>query len=793
MPETVIVSTARSPIGRAFRGSLADVRPDDLGALIVRALLDKVDRFDLAMVDDVICGAALQAGEQSMNVGRLIGALAGLPPTVPGTTVNRFCASSLQAIRMAHHAIAAGEGDVFVAMGVESVSRVNGKGFGEEDKNVRFTDPSLPDYVSDMYVAMGLTAENVAERWNVSRADMDAFALRSHRRAIAAQESGFFERELTPVRRADGSVMSQDEGPRSGTSIEALAALEPSFVENGRVTAGNSCPLNDGAAAVLLMSETRARTLGLKPLARIVGSSVTGVEPEIMGMGPVEATRRVLASAGMTMRDVDVVELNEAFAAQVLAVCAELDVDIDEQLNPHGGAIALGHPFGMTGARIMSTLINDLETLDKEVGSRDDVYRRRSGYGDVDRAVGVAGMWDFSTDPEYEAKLTWAREFVEERVYELEALEGIDEATFVRVLEPLRDEVKAHGLWAAHLPPELGGQGYGSLKLGLLSEIIGRSSFGPTVFGSQAPDAGNAELIAATGTEEQKERWLYPLLDGRLRSAFSMTEPGTAGSDPTLLATRAVRDGDDWVIDGRKWFTSNGSVSDFLVVMVVTDPDAAPQGPSVDAHRPHRDTGRDHRPGSAERWRSPQGPSGASAPAATDIRRSCTSPSESLPRTCSAASGDGFRLAQLRLGPGRIQHCMRWLGQSQRAFDMLCERAVSRFAHGSYLSEKGVVQAWVADSAAEILAARLMTLYAAWKIDQFGAKDARIEISMIKYFGAQVMFNVIDRAIQVHGGLGYHNRHAARVDVPERPRREDLRRARRGSPAIGRAAPPRRL
>jgi acetyl-CoA C-acetyltransferase len=367
MPSTVIVSTARTPIGRAFKGSLASLRADDLAALPIRAVVE-TDGLDPGEIDDVICGAALQAGEQSMNLGRIVGALAGLPATVPGTTVNRFCASSLQAIRIAHHAITAGEGDIFVAAGVESVTRVNGKGFDEGDKNPRFTDSARNDYVNDMYIGMGLTAENVAARWSIQRSDMDAFALRSHKLAIKAQQSGFFANEIIPVELPDGAVVTDDDSPRTETSLAVLAELKPAFAEAGSVTAGNSCPLSDGAAAVLVMSEERARELGLRPRARVLASAVSGVDPELMGMGPVQAVRRVLAAAGMQIRDVDVIELNEAFAAQVLAVCNELDVDIDTQLNPHGGAIALGHPFGMTGARIMATLINDLETLDAEIG-----------------------------------------------------------------------------------------------------------------------------------------------------------------------------------------------------------------------------------------------------------------------------------------------------------------------------------------------------------------------------------------------------------------------------------------
>jgi acyl-CoA dehydrogenase len=381
-------------------------------------------------------------------------------------------------------------------------------------------------------------------------------------------------------------------------------------------------------------------------------------------------------------------------------------------------------------------------------------------------------MWDFSTDPKFQAQLDWMREFVEAEVYPLEALEGIDEAGFDRVLPPLREQVKERGLWSAHLPEELGGQGFGALQLGLMNEITGRSIFGPMVFGSQAPDAGNAELIAAAGTEAQKERWLYPLLDGQLKSAFSMTEPHTAGSDPSLLETRAEREADGWVVTGRKWYTSNGSAADFLVVMAVTDPDAAPRDRAsmfiVPAGAPGLNVVRDvptmeDPVGDPGRFRA--GGFGHAEIAYNGVRL----PGDAL----LGEAGKGFALAQLRLGPGRIQHCMRWLGQSARAFEMMCERAVSRYAHGSTLAEKGTVQDWIADSAAEIHAARLMTLHAAWKIDNEGARAARLEIGMIKYFGAQVLFNVIDRAIQVHGGLGfstdlplesmYRNARAARI------------------------------
>ena len=368
MPEAVIVATARSPIGRAFKGSLVDVRPDDMGAEIITKLMEKVPEVPLDSVEDVIIGAANHAGEQGMNVARNIAALAGLPDTVPGTSVNRFCASSLQTIRMAYHAIKTGEGDTFIAGGVESVSRTGGRGFKKEDMNRRFTDKDASDYINDMYIPMGMTAENVAERYDVSREDMDAYAKLSQDRAIAAQENGFFDREITPITLPDGTTVAKDDCPRAGTELEKLASLKPAFKEDGKVTAGNACPLNDGAAAVLVMSDEKARALGLTPLARIIASSVSGLQPEIMGVGPIDAVRKIFAQTGMTASDLDVVELNEAFAAQVLPVCRELGINVEDQLNPHGGAIALGHPFGQTGARIMTTLINDLQTLDKTYG-----------------------------------------------------------------------------------------------------------------------------------------------------------------------------------------------------------------------------------------------------------------------------------------------------------------------------------------------------------------------------------------------------------------------------------------
>jgi acetyl-CoA C-acetyltransferase len=362
MPEAVIVSAARTPIGRAAKGSLVDARPDDLCAFAVKAALEKVPGLQSEEIVDVMVGCGFPQDRQGMNLGRRVALLAGLPDTVPGTTVNRFCASSLQTIRMAFHAIKAGEGEAFVAAGVESISQVDGYPKTHEELHPALFGDDAP--IANVYIPMGLTAENVAERWDVSREDMDRFAQRSQERAVAAQDSGFFERELTPY---NGAVA--DDGPRRTSTLEKLSELEPAFKPGGKVTAGNSCPLNDGAAAVVVMSEQRAGELGIKPRARILASSVSGVEPEIMGVGPIEAVRKALGQARMTIDDVDVVELNEAFAAQVLPVCRELGIDpFGEKLNPHGGAIALGHPYGMTGARIMNTLLNDLETLDGTIG-----------------------------------------------------------------------------------------------------------------------------------------------------------------------------------------------------------------------------------------------------------------------------------------------------------------------------------------------------------------------------------------------------------------------------------------
>ena len=362
MPEAVIVAATRTPIGRARKGSLVDARPDDLAAFAIDAVLRQVPELDRAEIVDVMVGCGFPQDRQGMNLGRRVALLAGLPETVPGTTVNRFCASSLQTIRMAFHAIRAGEGDAYVAAGVESITQVDGYPKDAEELHPKLFGDDAP--IANVYIPMGLTAENVAEQWDVSREDMDRFAQQSQERAVAAQESGFFEREITPW---DG--VAKDDGPRAESTLEKLSQLEPAFKPGGKVTAGNSCPLNDGAAALVVMSDTRARELGITPLARILASSVSGVAPEIMGVGPIEAVRKALQQAGMTIDEVDVVELNEAFAAQVIPVCSEIGVDpFSDKLNPHGGAIALGHPYGMTGARIMNTLLNDLKTLDRTVG-----------------------------------------------------------------------------------------------------------------------------------------------------------------------------------------------------------------------------------------------------------------------------------------------------------------------------------------------------------------------------------------------------------------------------------------
>jgi acetyl-CoA C-acetyltransferase len=386
MPEAVIVATARSPIGRAFKGSLKDLRPDDLTATIVRAALDKLPALDPTDIDDLILGCGLPGGEQGHNMGRVVSILLGMDH-LPGTTITRYCSSSLQSTRMAMHAIKAGEGDVFISAGVEMVSRfVKGNSdslpdtqnpaFADAQARVAktaesgadsWTDPREVGEVPDIYIAMGQTAENLALLKDVSRQEMDEFAVRSQNLAEQAIADGFWEREITPVTTPDGTVVSKDDGPRPGTTLEGISGLKPVFRPDGRVTAGNACPLNDGAAAVVVMSDTKARDLGLTPLARIVSTAVTGLSPEIMGYGPVDASKLALQRAGMSIGDIDLVEINEAFAAQVIPSYRDLGIDID-RLNVHGGAIAVGHPFGMTGARITGTLINGLQTRDKTFG-----------------------------------------------------------------------------------------------------------------------------------------------------------------------------------------------------------------------------------------------------------------------------------------------------------------------------------------------------------------------------------------------------------------------------------------
>jgi acetyl-CoA C-acetyltransferase len=365
MPEAVIVAAARTPIGRARKGSLVDVRPDDMLGFIINKVVER-SGVDPSSIQDVIAGCGMPHGEQGMNVGRVAALLAGLPETVPGTTVNRFCSSSLQAIRMAFHAIKADEGHTFVACGVESISRIEQLSGGFEALNPKFLGD---DAVWQVYLPMGLTAENVAVKYNVPRDKMDEFAQQSQERAVAAQKNGFFDREIVPYPKPDGTTVDRDDGPRPDSTLEKLRALKPAFKEDGVVTAGNSCPLNDGAAATVVMSEDKAKAEGIEPLVRIKASAVSALDPAIMGVGPIDAVRRCLEQADMTIDDIDVVELNEAFAAQVVPVCDAIGVDpFTDKLNPHGGAIALGHPYGMTGARIMSTLINDLNTLDRNVG-----------------------------------------------------------------------------------------------------------------------------------------------------------------------------------------------------------------------------------------------------------------------------------------------------------------------------------------------------------------------------------------------------------------------------------------
>ncbi|RKN37368.1 acetyl-CoA C-acetyltransferase [Streptomyces hoynatensis] len=386
MPEAVIVSAARSPIGRAFKGSLKELRPDDLAAAVVRAALDKVPELDPADLDDLLLGCGMPGGEQGHNLARVLAVQLGLDG-LPGCTVTRYCASSLQTTRMAFHAIKAGEGEAFVSAGVEMVSRsVNGTSDGlpgshnplfadAEARTARraeqggegWHDPREDGLVPDVYIAMGQTAENLARLKGVTRQEMDEFGVRSQNLAERALAEGFWSREITPVATPEGRVVDADDGPRPGVTLEGVAGLKPAFRPDGLVTAGNCCPLNDGAAALVVMSDAKARQLGLTPLARIVATGVSALSPEIMGYGPVEATRRALARAGMSIGDIDLVEINEAFAAQVIPSYRDLGIDLD-RLNVNGGAIAVGHPFGMTGARITATLINSLQWHDKQFG-----------------------------------------------------------------------------------------------------------------------------------------------------------------------------------------------------------------------------------------------------------------------------------------------------------------------------------------------------------------------------------------------------------------------------------------
>jgi len=387
VPEAVIVATARTPIGRAMKGSMKDIRPDDLSVQVVQALLAKVPELSPTDVEDLYWGTAYPEGRAGNNLARIIAVLSGFD-AIPGATVNRFCASSTQTMRMAFHAIKAGEGDVFISGGVESVSQMLGfRGAGESDaqvlnplfadaqartletaaSNATWTDPREQGLLPDAYIAMGQTAENVATSRGISRERQDEWGVLSQNRAEAAINAGFFEREILPVTMPDGTVVSTDDGPRAGVTLEAVQGLKPVFREEGTVTAGNCCPLNDGASGVVVMSDTRAKQLGITPLARIVSTGVSGLSPEIMGMGPVEASRQALRRAGMTIDDIDLYEINEAFAVQVLGSADDLGMDHDK-LNVHGGAIALGHPFGSTGTRIMTTLINGLQSRDKQFG-----------------------------------------------------------------------------------------------------------------------------------------------------------------------------------------------------------------------------------------------------------------------------------------------------------------------------------------------------------------------------------------------------------------------------------------
>ncbi len=377
MPDAVVVSAVRTPIGRAVKGSLKEVRADDLAALAVRAAVERVPNLDLNLIEDVILGCATPEGEQGMNIARIVTALAGLPYTAGGVTVNRFCASSLQAFNMAAQNIMLGMGDAYVAGGIESMSRVPMGGFNP-DFNPRLVNnpqgieicgkPGTKNPGFDqVYISMGMTAENLAKRYHISREAQDKFALRSHQRAIAATDNGTFKREMVPVPLADGKVMEADDGPRRDTSLEKLATLEPAFLKGGTVTAGNSSPLNDGAAAVVVMSAEKAKDLGIKPIARVLSMAVQGVEPDVMGIGPVGAVKKALKRANLKLSDIDLIELNEAFAVQNLAVIQELGID-EEKLNVHGGAIALGHPLGCSGARLIATLMNNLQTYDKRLG-----------------------------------------------------------------------------------------------------------------------------------------------------------------------------------------------------------------------------------------------------------------------------------------------------------------------------------------------------------------------------------------------------------------------------------------
>ena len=362
LSQTFVISTARTPIGRATKGSLVGARPDDLAATAVRAVVERAG-IPVNGIDDLQIGCGYPEGEQGYNLGRRVALLSGLPVSVPGSTVSRMCASSLQAVRAGFHAIESGESHLNVAAGVESISRV-GRTTLPEHRNPKLDGSAF----ADVYVPMGLTAENVASQYGVGREDMDALALLSHQRAVEARDTGFFDTEMVPVAGADGSLVTVDAGPRADTSLEKLGSLGSAFTEGGPITAGNSCPLSDGAAALVLASAAAVEKYGLRPRARVLATAVSGVAPELMGVGPIEAIERVLTATGLQMSDIDVVELNEAFASQVIAVCRATGIDADTQLNPHGGAIALGHPFGMTGARLVGALVSDLESTDGALG-----------------------------------------------------------------------------------------------------------------------------------------------------------------------------------------------------------------------------------------------------------------------------------------------------------------------------------------------------------------------------------------------------------------------------------------